>query len=255
MRRWLWIYPFVGSVDWTHALNLADAPNAGYQLPGATGNFNKFRMTWSGAVVHNDNGVTPGSGSGNTNCDMADGASCSWTNWNRRSQGYYSRTNSATTEACMWASFVEPRNGYTYITGGHPRYTSGNFYGYLNYYAKSGVATTPNTVMVGVSDSLGLYSDNQRGPYLGSSHYTYKRGALIGTENSGELGMGYGDSNSGAWMCLYGARNISFMFSTVHCRMLEGTLNSDGTGGQIAGFNGDRNYFVEQLQVALLRNV
>src|SRR4029077_20675191 len=43
-RRWLWIYPFVGGTDWTHSLNLADAPNCGYAVPGATQKFEKFRI-------------------------------------------------------------------------------------------------------------------------------------------------------------------------------------------------------------------
>jgi hypothetical protein len=265
MNRWLFIYPFVGSTDWTHSLNLADAPNSGYQGgqgvgvgPYApTGKFERYRITWSGAVTHNDFGVTPGSGTGNTNCDMANTTS-NFNAWNRRSQGYYSRTNSATTDTCLWAGLLEPRNGYTYYCGGHPRYTTGDYYGYLNYYAKSGVATVPNTVQVAVSDSLGLFSDNQRGP-LGAAwqpyHYTFKRGALIGGENSGEVGMGYGDVGSNAWMAINGNRNLAFVFSTRYLRTMGGPRNSDGTGGQLAGDNPEFNFFVEQLQVALLRNV
>jgi hypothetical protein len=254
-RRWLWIYPFVGGTDWTHGLNLADAPNSGYWIPGATGKFERFKMTWSGPVIHNDFGVTLNNGSGNTNCDMADIAATSGAAWNRRSHGVYCRTNSALNVREVSASFVEPRNGFIYVQGLILRYSDGNYYGDLCRYFKSGVPEAGNRVQVAINDSLGLYSDNQRGPYYGSSHYTYKRGVAIGYDNTGEVGMGYGDPNSGAWMLLQGTRNFSFFFSTVHLRTLEGSLNSDGTGGQTPGSNGDFNFFVEQLQVALLRNV
>jgi|SRR5580765_7236946 len=255
MRRWLFIYPFVGGADWTHSLNLADAPDSGYVVPGGTGLFNRFSITWSGGVIHNALGVTMNNGTGNTGCDCADINATGGCAWNRKSHGLYSRTNSASAARDMSAQFVEPRNGYSYWQGIHLRYTDGNVYGDLVYYAKSGVTTTPNRDTVAVSDSLGLFSDNQRGPYLGTYHYMYKRGVYIAGDNTGEVGMGYGDPNSGAWMMLTGTRNLAFFFSTRHIRVLEGTLNTDGTGGQMAGSNGELNYFVEQLQVALLRNV
>ena len=108
-----------------------------------------------------------------------------------------------------------------------------------------------------VADSLGLFSDNQRGSGSGVApyHYTYKRGVYLGGESTAEVGMGYGDVGSNAWMILSGTRNISFMFSTKHPQVLEGTVNTDGTGGQLPGYNGDFNIFVEQLQAGLLRNV
>ena len=260
--RWLFIYPFVGASDWTHSLNLADAPDSGYQggagvnspTYAPTGKFERFRITWSGSVVHNSNGVTMVSGSqGNTNCDTADGINC-YNAWNRRSHGIYSRTNMAVNAWDIVASFLEPRNGYSYQQGILCRYGDGNYIGDLVYYSKSGVTTAPNRVSVAVSDSLGLFSDNQRGPYLGSSHYTYKRGVLIGVENSGESGMGYG-TGPPTYMVIQSPRNLAFVFSTRHLRVLEGTLNSDGTGGQISGNNPELNLFVEQLQVALTRNV
>jgi hypothetical protein len=253
--RWLWIYPFVGATDWTHALNLADAPDSGYAVPKATGKFNLFSISWSG-VIHNNLGVTMNGGTGNTNCDMADVTTWGGANWNRRTHGLYSRTNSTGGGARdMTAEFVEPRNGYTYIQGIHLRNPDGNTYGQLCYYAKSGVATTPNQNQVAVSDSLGLFTDTQRGPTVSPYHFLYKRGAYIAGENSQEVGMGYGDVGSNAWMYLTGTRNLSFFFSTRHPRELDGTLNSDGSGGLMPGGNGDFNLFVEQLQVALLRNV
>jgi hypothetical protein len=263
-NRWLFIYPFVGATNWTHSLNLADAPDAGYQGgqgvgvgPHApTGKFDRFSITWSAEVTHNTNGVTMNNGSGNLNVDVADTTNCVWA-WNRKSHGLYSRTNAVTgSPRDLTAQFVEPRNGYTYIQGIHVRNADGITYGQLCYYAKSGVATTPNQNNSTTTDSLGLFSDNQRGAEYpgGPFHYMYKRGVYVGGENSGESGMGYG-TGPPTWLYLTGYRNFAFLFSTRHMRVMEGTKNSDGTGGQMAGSNADFNYFVEQLQVALARNV
>jgi hypothetical protein len=250
----------VGAVDWTHALNLADAPESGYQGGGGvnsptyapTGLFNRFAISWSGQI-HNELGVLMNGGTANTNVDCADATNC-YNAWNRKSHGLYSRSNIASGARDMSAQFVEPRNGYSYWQGIHLRYTDGNVYGDLCYWAKTGVATTPNRDSVAVSDSLGLFSDNQRGPYLGTYHYMYKRGVYIAGDNTGEAGMGYG-TGPVTYMYLTGTRNLAFFFSTRHTRTLEATLNTDGTGGQMAGSNADFNYFVEQLQVALARNV
>jgi hypothetical protein len=247
MTRWLFIYPFVGGADWTHALNLADV----------AGNFEKYKITWSGSVTHNANGVTMGSGSqGNTNIDCADVTNFPEA-WNRKSQGVYSRTNSAVNFRDVSAQFTEPRNGYTYWQGLHLRFADGNYYGDLCYYQKTGVTTTPNRVgPVAVADSLGLFVDSQRGSVLSPYHYLYKRGALVASESTPEVGMGYGDAGSGAWLYLTGSgRNYAFFFSTKHTRTLEGTVNVNGTGGQMPGTNADFYYFVQQLQVALLRAV
>ena len=102
MSRWLFIYPFVGGTDWTHGLNLADVD----------GNFStRFGMTCSGAVTHNDFGVTLASGGeGNTHCDCGDaykappsGASDAWV---YKTFGAYSRTNAALNPWDIIASFV-----------------------------------------------------------------------------------------------------------------------------------------------------
>lgn len=265
MNRWLFIYPFVGASDWTHALNLADAPGSGYQggnisVPATapTGNFDRFAFLWSGSVTHNQNGVTMNSGSGGyTGIDTADITNY-YNAWQRKSHGIYSRTNSAVNSYDFSAQFVEPRNGFTYTQGIISRYaTDGNLYGDLCLYTKAGVPGTPNRIgPIAVADSLGLYSDNQRGSFYGSSHYLYKRGVVIGTENTVESGMGYGDAGSGAWMYLLGTgRNYAFFFSTRNLRVLEGTRNSDGSGGQLPGNNAEFNYFVEQFQVGLNRGV
>ena len=250
MGRWLFIYPFVGSTDWTHALNLADAD----------GNFERFKISWSGVVAHNDFGVTCGSGgSGNTGCDCADAykappGGCSDA-WNRKSHGAYFRTNSAVGSRDMSASFVEPKNGYTYVQGLIPRYVDGVYYGDLCRYFKSGVPETGNRASVAVGDSLGLFTDNQRGPTMNPSHYVYKRGVVITYENTAEVGMGYGDGLGLAMMIFSGTRNWAFAFSTKHPKALEAPMKTDGSGGMMPGINVEFNYFVEQLQVALLRNV
>lgn len=239
MGRWLFIYPFVGESDWTHALNLADVD----------GNFNKFKITWSGAVTHNNLGVTfSGDGQGNTNCDCADTVN-NVDAWQRKSHGFYCRTNASITDRTMAASFTEPKNGYFYTQGIHAWWTDGRCYGDLVYYTKAGVNTTPtanrNSVVVG--DSLGLYSDNQRSQYGGGPyHYMYKQGVLISSENTNEVGMGHGDGLGLAMMILSGPRNISFCFSTKYLKTLEGGA---GPGG-----NAELNYFVHQLQIALQRN-
>lgn len=256
--RWLWIYPFVGSSDWTHSLNLADAPDSGYAVPKATGKFDLFSITWSAQVIHNIFGVTMNSGTGNTNCDMADVHTWNATNWNRRTHGLYSRTNIVSSARDCSASFVEPHNGYLYYQGIHPRYTDGQCYGQLCIQVSNGgngSSAGSNSAVVAVSDSLGLITDTQRGAQGNPSHFLCKRGVYIVGENTTELGMGYGDVGSNAWMYLTGTRNLSFFFSTRHVRMLDGNLNSDGSGGVMAGGNGEFNLFVEQLQVALLRNV
>ena len=262
MNRWLFIYPFVGARDWTHALNLADAPGSGYRggrsdgagIYAPTGKFNRFAFAWTGGVTHNDLGVTFASdGSGNTNCDCADVYNCD-NAWNRKSHGFYCRTNSAYAGYGMYASFYEPRNGYNYTQGIYPRYSDGTCYGDLCVLSKPGVFAG-NRNQVAVGDSLGLFTDSQRGPYYGVAHYMYKRGGYISGDNSAENGMGYGDANSGAWMTMGTPRNFSFMFSTRHTRVLGGPLNTDGSGGGLPGDHGEWNFFVEQLQVALLREV
>ena len=262
MNRWLFIYPFVGGTDWTHALNLADAPNAGYQGGGSanlpTGNFDLFSITWGGSSLptHNQNGVTMVTGSsGNTNCDMAD-AGGNFMAWNRRTHGIYSRTNSAVAVRDVSAQFVEPRNGYTYWQGLHLRWTDGNYYGDLCAYTKSGVTTTPNRNIFAVADSLGMFADCQRGP-SGSTpyHYCYKRGVYVGGENTSEAGMGYGTGPVTPLLLQGSGRNYAFFFSTRHPWTLEGWVNTDGTGGVLPGSNAEFNYFVQQLQVAFLRAV
>jgi hypothetical protein len=239
MDRWLFIYPFVGGFDWVHSLNLADV----------NGSFSKFTITWSGAVTHNANGVTFASGGqGNTNCDCADVVN-NLEAWNRKSHGFYSRTNSAVGTRDISASFREPKNGYDYVQGLHPRLADGNCIGYLNWYGKSGVTTVPNQVVTPVADSLGLFSENQRGSQAGMvSHYIYKRGVLLtGYESSPEVGMGYGDGLGLAMMIFSGVRNWAFAFSTKHQK----TLEYPG----LPGINAEFYFFVQQFQVALLRQV
>jgi hypothetical protein len=239
MARWLFIYPFVGGVDWVHGLNLADVD----------GRFSKFAITWSGNVTHNANGILMATGaSGNTNCDMANVAT-NLEAWNRRTHGIYSRTNTVYAGRDFTASFVEPRNGYSYSQGLYLRHTDGNCYGDLCYYAKTGVVTTPNRAYVAVGDSLGLLTDNQRSSTVaaGPFHYIYKRGVYIVGENSGEAGMGYG-TGPPTYLLINGTgRNYAFFFSTKHKQTLE-YLNLPGTNAQFY-------YFVQQLQVALLRAV
>lgn len=239
LSRWLFLYPFVGGADWTHALNLADLE----------GNFTKFTMTYSGTVTHHAQGITLSSGGGAwTNCDCADAVN-NYEAWNRKSYGAYFRTNSALNTRDISASFVEPKNGYTYFQGIIPRAVEGTCQGNLCSHYKAGVTFTySNFLSVAVSDSLGLITDNQRGPTTSySSHFLYKRGVLIGSENSDESGMGYGDAGSNAIMYLNGSRAIGFFFSTKHQK----TFSYPG----LPGNNEDFNYFVEQLQVALQRNV
>jgi hypothetical protein len=237
LDRWLFLYPFVGGVDWVHSLNLADLD----------GNFEKFTITWSGAVTHNQNGVTfAAGGKGNTGCDCADSKN-NFAAWNRKSFGLYSRTNSAVNSVDMYAGFTEPRNGYAYSQGIYPRYGDGICYCDLCYYSKAGVATTPNRAQVAVADSLGLISNTQRGPAIAPYHYIHKKGVYIAGENTGEVGMGYGDGLGLAMMIFQGTRNWAFAFSTKHPKALEYP--------GLPGSNADFNYFVQQLQVALLRNV
>jgi hypothetical protein len=83
----------------------------------------------------------------------------------------------------------------------------------------------------------------------------YKRGTYISGDQTPEAGMGYGTGPVTVLTLNATGRNYAFFFSTRHTRTLEGPLNTDGTGGQLPGFNADFNYFVEQLQVALARNV
>lgn len=250
MTRWLFIYPFVGGKDWTHALNLADV----------AGNFQRFKITWSGSIVHDALGVTFATDSmGNTNCDCADAVNNPEA-WNRKSHGFYCRSNFAAGDKAIQAFFTEPINGWYYNQGIHPRYYDGKLYGDL-VYATFGSTYAVNRTSVAIGDSLGLYSDNQRGTYggapiYGTSHYTYKRGVYVAGDSTSEIGMGYGTAGSGAWMLISGAgRNLSFVFSTKHTKTLEGSMDVNGGGGMMPGTNSDFNYFVEQLQVALLREV
>lgn len=259
MNRWLFIYPFVGGTDWTHALNLADVDGNFGQVPGVAPNIFGKSLQWSGSVTHNQFGVTLAAGAvGNTGLDAADWHTYYWA-WNRKSHGVYSRTNVAVNVRDVTAEFVEPRNGARYWQGLHLRWGDGLYYGDLCVYVPSSGPFGGDRAQVAVSDSLGLFSDSQRGNEYpgGPFHYTYKRGVYICGDNSAETGMGYGDVGSGAWLYLNGGsgRTYSFFFSTKHPQPLEGTVNTDGTGGQLPGSNQEFNYFVEQLQVALQRNV
>lgn len=242
MDRWLFIYPFVGGVDWVHAMNLSDV----------AGGFTKFALTYTGTITHNQNGVTFTSGSSaNTNCDCAD-IKTNPQAWNRRSYGIYVRTNSSGSERTMSASFVEPKNGYTYWQGIYPRYTDGIAYSDCCSASKTGVPTILNRCQVAVADSLGLYVDNQRGLTVSPFHYLFKKGVyIVGDDNTGtpgsEQGMGYGDGIVHAYMTLSGTRNISFCFSTKHTKTLQYT--------GLPGSNLEFYTFVQQLQVALLRAV
>jgi hypothetical protein len=241
LARFLFIYPFVGASDWTHSLNLADFE----------GNFNRYAITWSGSVSHDPYGVTMGGGSyGDCHLDMADlsftGSQNAW-NWNRRSWGIYCGTNSLVNIRDVSASFVEPKNGYTYWQGMHLRWGDGKAYFDLVSGASAG-GTFGNRVAVAVGDSLGLFVDSQRGATIAPYHFLYKRGVYIGSESSAETGMGYGDPGSGAWLYLQGSgRRFSFFFSTKNPLVFE----SAGQPGSVAQLDA----FVEQLKFALERNV
>ena len=75
------IYPFVGGTATTHKFNLKDPRD----LDTA------FRLTFSGTVTHNSNGITPNGTNGYANTYLI--PSTSMTN-NNTHISYYSRTNS-----------------------------------------------------------------------------------------------------------------------------------------------------------------
>jgi hypothetical protein len=140
LKRWVFLYPFVGALDWTHSLNMVADDGGG---------FDKYPILWSASgVTHNAFGVVLASqaATGNTHCDFGDGGTVSVSNpggsneaWYYHSFGFYNRSNAAVNESGMQAVLqTNPSNGYTYFQRIIPRYGSGDAYFSHCYAQKTG---------------------------------------------------------------------------------------------------------------------
>jgi hypothetical protein len=263
MARFLFIYPFVGSTDWTHSLNLAD-----YRGPNNPLNFTRFTITWSSPITHNELGIQ-GSGLGNTNCQMADAGGIragmegvGGSAWNRKSWGFYSRSNIVSTGSDMVAAFTEPRNGYTYYTQIHGRYTDGNIYSrnIMHSHPSDPAASSPPrsaNFSVAMPHTLGMIMSNQRGTVLSPHHWIGLGTTYLGGDDGNEIGMGYGDGTQNVPWYIYPFRNLALVFSTKHPYPFNGKDPTTGVDfHSTAGGTWDHfAIFVQQLQVALARAV
>jgi hypothetical protein len=228
--RWLFLYLFIGGQEWSHSIDL-------------TGNYSA--PVWSGTITHNQNGFTCGAGGRfDTQCDAADVTNNPQA-WNRRAQGFYSRTNNAVSERNLSAQIVYTPNGYTYWQGITPRHTDGNFYSDLVSNTNAAVpATNLNRVTVAITSSAGFSAQSRT---TATDHRAYRAGAQIGvTDTATEIGMGGANHMTTASRFLSlssGSRNFCFLFSTKHTHALTVT--------EMAYFN----FYVQRLQKGLQREV
>jgi hypothetical protein len=211
LKRWAYLYPFVGATDWSHAMNMADID----------GGYKKYTITWSGAMTHTELGIL-GAGNGNTNADCGSYVDpAKLENWVHKSFGFYSRTNNQGTERTMDAinPQVQP-NGYTYSQHIHPRYSDGNVYARNTFYSNAS-ASGGNVVVGSCGFSNGLYSLSRM---VGGNDM---RLTLNGTnywavDTTAPNGLGYGDGKSdGSFMKIFPTnRQLAFVFQTIYAQTL-----------------------------------
>jgi hypothetical protein len=208
LKRWAYIYPFVGAVDWSHAMNMADTD----------GGYKKYTITWSG-VAHSENGVL--GGTANTNADCGTYVRQPHAeNWNRKSFGFYSRSNNTGAERTMDANTVMQPNGYVYTQHIHPRYVDGNVYVRNCCYSNASVGLTGNLIVGGCGFSHGLYSLSRIGA---NDHRLTLNGVNYwAVDTTGEVGLGYGNgpSDNTFMMLNFASRQIAFVLQTVYNRGL-----------------------------------
>ena len=234
LTRWVFVYPFVGALDWAHSLNMVADDGGG---------FGKYEISWSASgVTHTASGVILASlaATGNTHCDFGDvHAGSNNEAWFYHSFGFYNRSNAAVNEQAMIAYLgTNPSNGYTYFQRIIPRDGTGNAYFDLCTAQKTGQPTVADQVLVAVADSLGLFSASR---ISATDFRGYKRGVQVGATVVTNTGMG--DGSGGAPMQFFGNRNIAFGFATRH------------GGGLSVAENGALSAFVQRFQVAMPRSV
>lgn len=149
------VYPFVGGTATTHKFNLKDPRD----LDAA------FRLTFSGTVTHNSNGITPNGTNGYANTYLV--PSTSMTN-NDTHVSYYSRTNSLGNRIEIGVSMAVSRIVM------HTRWSDGNLYS-DNYEFTNGRVTVAN------SDSRGFYIQTR---VSSTDHRVFKNGTQFGSTNT-----------------------------------------------------------------------
>lgn len=234
LKRWCWVYPFVGGQDWTHAMNIVDLD----------GDFTKYLLTYTGTITHSALGITIGTGG---TCDTH--ADCGYVNdqdgldnWVSKTFGIYSRSDTAPAASDMGA-YRRETNGYDYYQTLYCRYSDGNAY-FDNVRAQlvsSGAQAGNRIGPVAVANSKGLFADSRQ--ITSNDHRGFRNGVQLGaTDTSVASGLGTGTVR-GSTMKIYGPRNYAFAFSTKR-------------GGSLSVAENAVLYtVVQRFQVAMLRQV
>ena len=195
LKRFAYIYPLVGGLDWTHSMNLADEE----------GGYEKYKITWTG-TAHNENGILGGTGATGALGGVINGE-----NWIFKTFGFYSCTNNAGVEKSMNATAYRS-DGYTFQQGIHPRYSDGN--AYFDNCLYSGPSSGGNRLVTAVGDSLGLYGVSRELNWPGWPHLlrSWKRNVNLAYE--GTTAQGFGGQGGGEMIIYPTNRRLAFVFAT-----------------------------------------
>lgn len=206
------VYPLVGGSASTHKFNLKNPQdtNAAY------------RLTFSGGLTHNSNGITFGGVNGTISTNMASTVPAQ----NSVSFGVYSRTsgNGAGAEFALGSGTASPRLNMLI------QYTNGNTYFDLNN-------TYLSTIVALATTATGLYVSSRT---ASNAINLYRRGVNVSSQTDASSAIMAGTIGMGAFSGGgYSSRNVSYY------HISQGLTNTEVS---------QLNELVQNLQIALSRN-